>query len=188
MGSVTAEEADSCPDQVARPISDEDFMRLFLSAERELLRYVIVLIPNVSDARDVLQQTAIALWKAIDKYDPSRPFVPWARGFALNAARTFLRANTRRNRLKDEDVMNLLENRRVEMSSRLDSRREHLADCLSRLPDEQLELVRGYYFEEEQVETLARRFSRGKEAVYKSLQRIRQALHECIERKLRTES
>ena len=62
-------------------------MRLLLKSERELLRYVMVLVPNVNDARDVLQETAIALLRTIDKYDPDRPFVPWACRFALNEAR-----------------------------------------------------------------------------------------------------
>ena len=32
-------------------------------------------------------------------------------------------------------------------------RREYLANCLSRLPDEQRELIRGYYFDEETTES-----------------------------------
>lgn len=72
------------------PLTHVQFMRLFLQAERELLRYVMALVPNVSDARDVVQETAVALWQAIDKYDPSKPFIPWACRFALNEARLHL--------------------------------------------------------------------------------------------------
>ncbi len=169
-------------------LSHEQFMRLFLQAERELLRYVMSLVPNVSDARDVVQETAFALWQAIEKYDPTRPFVPWACRFALNEARLHLRSAGRRKRLIDEDVAALLESRRVEVAPRLDARREHLRDCLARLPAEQHRLVRGYYFDEEPIETLATRLGRGADAIYKSLQRIRHALHQCIERKLQTES
>jgi RNA polymerase sigma-70 factor (ECF subfamily) len=170
------------------PLSHEQFMRLFLQAERELLRYVMSLVPNVSDARDVVQETAVALWQAIEKYDTTRPFVPWACRFALNEARLHLRSAGRRQRLIDEDVAVLLEARRIETAPRLDARRDHLRDCLSRLPAEQHSLVRGYYFDDEPIESLAARLGRGTEAVYKSLQRIRHALHECIERKLQTES
>ena len=98
-----------------------------------------------------------------------------------------LRTESRRRRLIDEDVAALLDERRVEVASTLDVRREHLRDCLSRLPEEQRRLVRGYYFDEESIEALAGRFGRGAEAIYKSLQRIRQALHQCIERKLQHE-
>jgi RNA polymerase sigma-70 factor, ECF subfamily len=46
------------------PLTQEQFMRLFLQSERELLRYVMVLVPQVSDARDVLQEAAVALWRS----------------------------------------------------------------------------------------------------------------------------
>jgi hypothetical protein len=59
------------------PLSQEQFMRLFLQSEREILRYVMAIVPNVADARDILQETALALWKANDKYDPARPGWPY---------------------------------------------------------------------------------------------------------------
>ena len=169
------------------PLTHEQFMRLFLSAERELLRYVMALVPNVNDARDVVQETAVALWQAIGKYDPSRPFVPWACRFALNEARLHLRTESRRKRFIEEDVAAMLDARRVEIADPLDTRREYLQGCLKSLPDDQRQLVRGYYFEEENIDTLAAHLNRGTEAIYKSLQRIRQTLHQCIERKLQTE-
>ena len=162
-------------------------MRLFLEAERELLRYVMVLVPNISDARDVVQEAAVALWQAREKYDVAKPFVPWACRFALNEARMHLRTESRRKRLIDEDVAALLEERRMEMGASLDARREHLRKCLGRLSEEQRQLVRGYYFDEESIPALATRLGRNVEAIYKSLQRVRQALHECIERKLQQE-
>jgi RNA polymerase sigma-70 factor (ECF subfamily) len=171
-----------------QPLTHEQFMRLFLAAERELLRYVMALVPNVSDARDVVQETAVALWRASGKYDPARPFVPWACRFALNEARLYLRSESRRRRLIEEDVAAMLDDRRVDLSVALDARREHLRNCLDRLPEDQRRLVRGYYFEEESVEALAANLGRGAEAVYKALQRARQALLQCIERKLQTEA
>lgn len=169
-------------------LSHEQFMRLFLQSERELLRYVMAIVPHVSDARDIVQETAVALWQASDQYDVSRPFVPWACRFALNEARRHLRSAGRQRRVLDEDVAAMLESRRVERAAQLDVRREHLRDCLARLPAEQQGLVRGYYFDEESIESLAARWERNKEAVYKSLQRIRHALHACMDRKLQTES
>lgn len=162
-------------------------MRLFLGAERELLRYVMALVPNVSDARDVVQETAIALWEALGMYDPERPFVPWACRFALNEARMHLRTESRRRRFIEEDVAALLAERRMELAAPLDARREHLRDCLGRLPEDQRRLVRGYYFDDESIEVLATRLGRGRAAIHKPLQRTRQALEHCIERKLQKE-
>ena len=62
----------------------------------------MVLIPNVADARDVVQEAAVALWDKIDQYVPAKPFAPWACRFALNEAKMFLRKKSRQNRLADE--------------------------------------------------------------------------------------
>lgn len=175
------------PEPPKRPLTHEQFIRLFLASERELLRYVMALLPNASDARDVMQDTAVALWLAIEKYDQQKPFVPWACRFALNEARMHLRSESRRRRLIEEDVAALLDERRLEIAAPLDIRREHLRDCLRRLQEDQRRLVRAYYFEDETIDSLASSFGRGAEAIYKALQRARQALHRCIEQKLQTE-
>lgn len=170
-------------------MTHEQFMRLFLQSERELLRYVMAIVPNVTDARDVVQDTALALWKQIDKYDPARPFIPWACRFALNEARMFLRTDARRRRrCLAEDVVHLLEARRVEVADDLDARRQHLATCMEALPERHRCVVQGYYFDDETVETLAARLGKTVDAIYKALQRIRQALQQCIEQKLSAEA
>ena len=43
--------------------AQREFLRLFLSAEVDLYRYVCALIPAPSEARDVVQDTALALWE-----------------------------------------------------------------------------------------------------------------------------
>ena len=60
--------------------SDSDrqaqFLRLFLASERELFRYVLALVPAMDDASEIVQQTALQLWKRFDDYDPGQPFTP----------------------------------------------------------------------------------------------------------------
>ncbi|NQE64317.1 RNA polymerase sigma factor [Caulobacter sp. RHG1] len=38
-------------------------------------------------ARDVVQDSFVAAWKALDRYDPARPFSTWLRAIALNKCR-----------------------------------------------------------------------------------------------------
>jgi DNA-directed RNA polymerase specialized sigma24 family protein len=98
---------------VPAPLNHEQFMRVFLQSERELLRYVMAPVPNVSDAWDVVQETALALWREIGTYDPAKPFIPWACRFALNEARVFLRKAFRQRRVLRDDVATLLEQKRL---------------------------------------------------------------------------
>ena len=63
--------------------AQQRFLSLFLRSEREIFRYVAALVPNITDAEDIVQQTAIALWEKFEAYDPTQPFTPWACRFAL---------------------------------------------------------------------------------------------------------
>lgn len=175
---------DAIPGASSGPLAHEQFMRLFLASERELLRYVMALVPNVSEARDVVQETAVALWQRIGDYDPQRPFIPWACRFALNEARMHLRRTKRRRWVMADDVADLIDAQRQVEAGALDERRHHLRTCLEHLPERQHQVVHGYYFDEHDVPALSRLTGLTAEAVYKVLQRSRLALQGCIERKL----
>ena len=54
--------------------AQQRFLSLFLRSEREIFRYVASMVPNVADAEDIVQQTAITLWEKLDAYDPTQPF------------------------------------------------------------------------------------------------------------------
>lgn len=167
------------------PISHEEFMRRFLQSERDLLRYVMAFVPRVNDARDIVQNTAIALWKKIDRYNPAEPFAPWAFRFAALEAKEYLRKEARWRRFLDDEVIEMLALRRNEMSKELDERRIHLRECLRKLPDGQKSIVEGYYFKDHSVEELAELSGRTVDAVYKALQRIRAALMDCVGRRMK---
>ncbi len=167
-----------------KSISHEQFLRLFLGSERDIFRYAAAIVPNVQDAQDVVQETAVALWKKIDEYDSSQPFTPWACRFALLEARQFLKRNRRWRAFLDEALAEELAGRRSELSDQLNERRGHLAECLEALPNGQRRIVEGYYYRRTPVESLSNQTGRSVEAVYKALQRIRRALLECITRKM----
>lgn len=158
-------------------------MRRFLECQRGLLRYVMCFVPNAHDARDIVQNTAIALWKKHPQYDPAEPFMPWACRFALNEAKLFMRTDQRWKHFLDEETVDALAGRRQEMSRELDERRIHLRECLRKLPEAQRTVVEEYYFNDVSVQRLAESSRRSVEAIYKALQRSRSALMECVQRR-----
>lgn len=56
-----------------------------------LYHFVRRYIGQSDDAYDVLQDTFIAVWRALRRYDRTRPFLPWLRTIALNKCRDFSR-------------------------------------------------------------------------------------------------
>ena len=165
--------------------AQQRFLSLFLRSEREIFRYVAVLVPNVTDAEDIVQQTAMALWEKFDAYDLSQPFTPWACRFALNKAHQWIERRQRWQALLDHGLAEELVQRRQELQPEFELRLKHLERCLRKLPEEQRSLVEGYYYERVGIETLAERSSRSAAATYKMLQRIRHTLQQCVESQAR---
>lgn len=165
----------------------DHFLRLFLSSERELFRYVAVLVPEIADAQEIVQQTALALWEKFDQYDPARPFTPWACRFALNIAKQWMARRRRWATILDGNLGEQLLDRRRKLLPQMEARLRHLDDCVGKLPDDQRAVVDGHYFRRASIETVAREARQSVDAVYKSLQRIRRSLRECIERAVQLE-
>ncbi len=177
------------PSQPAsRPADQQEFLRVFLANEREILRYVVALVPNLADAQEIVQETAVVLWEKFGEYDSARPFAPWACRFALNIARQWMARRRRWLAFLEGGLAEELALRREQLRPEFDARLAHLGQCLQKLPEDQRQLVDGYYFRQHKVDELAERAQRTTEGVYKSLQRIRRQLRQCIERSLREEA
>jgi RNA polymerase sigma-70 factor, ECF subfamily len=173
------------PERIDRRTDEESqarFLRLFLASQPELFRYVAALVPHLGDAEEIIQQTAIALWKKFDQYDPGQPFTPWACRFALNITKQWVAERKRWQSLLERGLAEELANRRDELRPQFESRLAHLDQCLEKLPDEQRGVVEAYYFRRQSVEAIATGTRRSVEGVYKTLQRIRGLLRDCIER------
>src|SRR5829696_6264221 len=161
--------------------AQQRFLSLFLRSEREIFRYVAALVPNVADAEDIVQQTALALWEKFDSYDATQPFAPWACRFALNKTKPWIERRQRWQALLEGGLVEELAQRREELRPEIETRFKHLEACLGKLPAEQRLIVEGYYYRRDGVEKLAEQSDRTVAATYKTLQRIRQALQACVE-------
>ena len=167
--------------------AQQRFLSLFLRSEREVFRYVAALVPNVADAEDIVQQTALSLWEKFDAYDPTQPFTPWACRFALNKTQQWIERRQKWQALLEKGLAEELALRREELRPEIELRLNHLEGCLGQLPEEQRSLVEGYYYRRDGIEKLAENSSRTVAATYKILQRGRQALQVCIQNAARPE-
>jgi RNA polymerase sigma-70 factor (ECF subfamily) len=161
--------------------AQQRFLSLFLRSEREIFRYVAALVPNLADADDIVQQTAVALWEKFDAYDPAQPFTPWACRFALNKARQWIERRQRWQALLENGLAEELAQRREQLRPEIELRLQHLEGCLRKLPEDQRSLVEGYYYRRDAIDRLAANSGRTVAAIYKLLQRVRHSLQVCIE-------
>lgn len=80
---------DSDAELVARALRGEDnaFTLLMRRHKGGVYRFVRRYIGDVDAAFEVVQETFVAAWKALGRYDARRPFGVWLRAIALNKCR-----------------------------------------------------------------------------------------------------
>src|SRR5687767_6669746 len=172
---------------MAKEMTSEDFGALYSSSHLDLLRYVLTLLPDRSQAEDVVQETARLLWQKRNEYDSAKPFLPWARGFARFEVLMVLRRQTVRGKYFSEQLVEQLAEDRVAHEEQLSAQREALAGCLQKLDEPSRELLMLRYGREVTVQQLAEQQGKSANALYLSLYRLRQTLSDCVNRTLRVE-
>lgn len=55
---------------------------------KTLYRFLLALLRNEEDAKDALQNTFVQFYRTIDRFDRSRPVIPWLITIGRNLART----------------------------------------------------------------------------------------------------
>ena len=95
----SAELGDATPDEsLARRVQcgDRDALEQLLRRYlRPIQAIAAAYLPGVADVEDAAQETVLRALRAIDAYDPERPFAPWLYQIARNVARNRMAASAR---------------------------------------------------------------------------------------------
>lgn len=176
------------PSKMPESPSQAETLVLLLTQHQEVLfRYIFSLVPVEADARDILQETSLALYRKADQFDPTRPFLPWAYRFAYLQVQKHREKAARSPLLFSEDVMDLLVNDRAHLEPALDERLVHLDRCLTQLSPQQKDLVTARYGLRQSAEDLMQRFAMSRRTLFRNLELLRQQLHDCVTRQLQSE-
>ena len=176
-----------CPDTQEREERLTGFVTELTKAQFALQAFVCMLLGNRDAAQDVLQDTNVALLRHAGEYDARRPFLPWAKAFAFNQARAYLKRETRSRMVFDDELVTAMAETRADEPDESGRVLELLDVCLERLSAIQKDLIQRRYFRRESVAEMARRLKRSSISVYVQIHRIRRLLGGCIEDRLRGE-
>ncbi|MEO0454396.1 MAG: sigma-70 family RNA polymerase sigma factor [Verrucomicrobiota bacterium] len=167
------------------PNSEKDFIHALTYSQNDLMGYLVGLLGNLHDAKDVLQATNLVLWEKHKEFRTGAEFRPWARKFAYFQALAFIRDRKRDRHVFDDDVLELLASDYGDVNSAKDDERElALRDCLNQLPEKQRMLIKLRYEEEGSIKQVVDQTGAKASSVKVSLMRIRNELQACIESKI----
>jgi RNA polymerase sigma-70 factor (ECF subfamily) len=166
------------------PQAGPEFARLLVRHDRSLLRYILALIPRRDDAEEVLQRTATVLWEKFAEYDREREFLPWAMRVAYFEVLNFRKQIARDRLVFSEEVMEALAETRDAQQPQLEAQRRALRLCLGELTADDQALLRRRYADSETIADLADEKGKTAKALYRRLDRLREAIARCAERRL----
>lgn len=166
-----------------RPAAGQEQAFLEILAQRSMLKlYILSIVADAHLAEDILSEVTLVIARSWDRYDRSKPFGPWARGFAKRVALATLRKQKRQMVTLDDDVLESLGNQLDALPDEvvLDEQKQQLRRCMDKLPEQRRLLVTLRYFEQRSYEEIAQRTGRTLQALYMAFTRIHAALADCV--------
>lgn len=162
----------------------DDFIRLYSHAYPAIYGFVLSLVPGSPEADDLVQQTSLVLWRKFDEFAAGSNFTAWACQIAKFEVLNHLRSRSRDRHVFSEELIQQLAVEHAEEAERLEAERHALDECLGRLPAQDRKLLHDCYADGTTLREVAERVGRTPNSLYKWLNRVREALLQCINLRL----
>jgi RNA polymerase sigma-70 factor (ECF subfamily) len=161
----------------------EVFVQRFAHHEPDLRRFIRSLLPTWTAVDEVVQQSAIVIWRKFDQYDPDTNFMKWACVIARFEALAYRRKMARDRLVFREDILELMADEGTEEIDSRQAEHEALESCLREMPEKQRRLLTLAYTPGVKVAELAKEAGSTAAAFYMRLSRLRRGLAKCVESK-----
>lgn len=158
-------------------------MRLWTLAQPVVSAFVTSVVRDFAARDDVLQDIAVAVIESFERYNDERPFNAWALGIAKNQVRLYLRRQRRERLMFDDGLIAALAATFEETTADRLRPLDFLKDCLGELQGRSRELCELRYVHDLKPAAISEAVDMTANSVAKALQRIRDQLRDCVNRK-----
>lgn len=160
------------------------FTQLWTDAQPMVSQYVNSLIHDRSAARDIVQNTSLALLRKFSEYDESRPFVAWAIGVAKFEILGRKRDLARNRMVCDTDFLEQYTQAWVQVAPAISDEETALRDCFGELNGRSKTIIKLRYADEKTSATIAEELGITSANVRTILKRTRGVLKRCVKKQL----
>ena len=166
------------------PTDAERLAGLWTKAQPTVLSFIHTLVADRNHADDLLQRTAMACVRKFDTYDPSRSFNAWAIGIARYEVLAWRRSQAKDALVFDDELVERITESYERLSDRGGTIRDALAACLEETTGRGREAIDLFYGQGIKVDVVAARMNSSEGSIRTLLYRTRNALRDCIQRRL----
>lgn len=165
----------------------QEFVRLLVAHEPHLRGFLRALLPAWDDVDEVVQQTSLVAWRKFPQFERGTNFMAWAAAIARFEALQHLRTRSRDRLVFSPEVLDLIADEAAAEPEALARERAALEKCLDKLDAISRELLHLSYQPGAKFHEVAARAGKSVQGYYKTIQRLRSRLLECIRAELREE-
>ncbi|MCH2206177.1 MAG: sigma-70 family RNA polymerase sigma factor [Lentisphaerales bacterium] len=161
---------------------NELFIRLLAEHERKLTRYVMALVPRISDAEDILQESKLVMWREFSQFAEGSNFNAWARKVIFYRILTYRKVKNKESEryIFSDAFYEVLGEEFDAGEERREKQFNQLQKCIGHLQPDHKTMIMLRYHEGEPIEKMAETIGRTVAACYKTLSRIRLNLKKCL--------
>ena len=172
-----------------KKLCPDEFVELLPDAQRRVGAFVRAIMPRNSDVDEIVQSTLVIAWKKLAEFgyrceSPDGEFVRWLCTIARFEALALARRLGDERLVFDDRIVDQIVELQTGNLSNWDDRRAALRHCVGKLVQSDRTLVEQIYGGTP-VSSVAESVGKSRQAVYKSLRRIRRSLLACIKAQLR---
>jgi RNA polymerase sigma-70 factor (ECF subfamily) len=159
-----------------------EFVQLWMLYGQRIYSYILALTSNYADADEIYQEVGVTLWEKFAEFEPGSNFQAWARQVALYKVRNFQKLRRHETVLCTPEFLDVVARRTAEQESTLSKQQKAFVDCYEKLPSRHKELVERRYQPGATTRSVAEQTGRKLKAVYQALDRIHNALFDCVQK------
>lgn len=157
------------------------FLAIFLKHEHHIFNFILMLVPNYSDAEDLLQETATTLWSKFNDFQQDTNFLAWSYQVARYKVSNYYRTKRREFRM-DDSILDSLSSVAAKSGLLSEERKSALSMCIRKLPENDQNLLHMKYFRRLSIPKVSERLGESKHTLYKRISVIHHLLHACVQK------
>jgi RNA polymerase sigma-70 factor (ECF subfamily) len=162
---------------------EETFICLLTANHKRIYGFIRAIVPHLSDADDIMQETVMTMWRRFSEFQPGTNFAAWGIAVAKFRIQKFRSRSGGRMVFSDEALEQVLSQYTVAMRD-LDARIEALEQCLAQLKERDRRMVRMRYEQNLRADSMAEHVGLSTHAIYKAMARIHSMLLRCMRRRI----
>lgn len=161
----------------------EEFVELLTTHQIRIRGYILSLVPNYSDAEDVMQETSRMMWTRFADFEPGTDFLAWGKAIAFYRILEYRQARKKKKaQTLNDELFHILERETKERKKdRSQEYLNYLRDCLKKLSQRDRLLIRMRYEWNLKVLEIARRVGITVQSVYRNITRVQTQLQLCVQ-------